>query len=129
MNEVEIDVHEIAGISFSERSKYYSIKPKGAGTVYVESLASYTERLALNHNVKFDNLCEDIMKEFERDRSIVKSHYKSKVTLNGNSYTVECFVRSLAPKVGNIDLRPLTLLHLKDIIPTRAVLKKEEYWC
>ncbi|MCZ8494035.1 TniQ family protein [Priestia megaterium] len=117
-------------LSFSPRSHYYPLEPKGIGTMYVESLTSYIARLAIEHNVSLGALLRDIMKNYLGNELVNKySYYNYNFNLNGNNSKVEKFVEALEQKLLNNNLKYLTLIPFKQIIHGKELFKKRTQWC
>jgi AraC-like DNA-binding protein len=122
------------------RSRFYHLEPIGVGTPYVESLAGYLIRLALEHCVNVGQL---ILTEIapiisrEKDKSSGQIQSISKVcgidrdrtALNGMGLMATNLVMALEALTVRNDLRCLTLLPLAEIVAKRGLLRPIRAWC
>lgn len=117
-----------------ERSRLYSITPKGIGTYRVESLHSYLLRLANYHQVSVWKLLEkeasdlftkEFLKDYVKKRQTNHVHY-----INGCSEITEDYLNVLEILTKRDDLINLTLLNGRGVFSTkRNILKKFRAWC
>jgi DNA-binding phage protein len=123
------------GDSFN-RSILYNITPQGIGTFYSESLTSYLIRLAGEHCVEVGRLINKLLaKHLNKEYLLLSSHrggnrfYDIAKTLNGYMENSSDFVNLLELSTGRDDLKRLTLSGLKNVVPTRGLLKDFLSFC
>jgi hypothetical protein len=114
----------------------YSIKPKGGGTPYTESLTSYITRIATAHCLTPGELINNILA-----RQLNKDYIKRSATfggnrfydgaryLNGLSKTSREIISILQELTGRSDLSCLALNNWTNVISPRTLLKENLSWC
>jgi transcriptional regulator with XRE-family HTH domain len=119
---------------FSTRSILYSIEPEGVGTPYVESLASYISRLAINHNLSLITLFKEVIIQHtnmtylknEQNTGIILTEMKG--FINENSIiTMEC-VNAISDLTKRRDIHYLTMLNWKGFF-NRNIRDRGRKWC
>jgi hypothetical protein len=115
------------------RSILYSIEPIGIGTPYVESLASYINRLAVEHSISVADLFAKIImvrygNEFFSRKDIHGYLWKMLGAINNVSETNANIVRIMSELTARSDLKHLTLACLEDL-NTNSVFSKIKRYC
>lgn len=119
------------------RSALYPLKPVGVGTPDVESLTSYLTRLATAHSVAPRVLLvEAIIPLVGRndlskatDNSLSAFWTTDARALNGTGTLARVWSGAVATLTGGADLPYLTLLTLREVFPTRGLLRRVRAWC
>ncbi len=122
-------------------SRLYSLPPIGVGTPFVESLSSYTARLAEAHQVSVAQLLEfEIAPAFDRLRSLSEQqrtnakaidHFLSNKIygINGMDGVAEDFVIALESLTQQVRLLFLTMLPWRDVLSRILLLRRVHAWC
>ena len=118
-------------------SRLYSLEPVGVATAMVESLTSYTSRLAVAHCVSVG-----VLVGREIAPLINKSYLTEKIAgtmafqirdaaraMNGIGITATDWVGALQDLTCRQELRFLTMLPLKDLFSIQKLLRKSRAWC
>ncbi|WP_242318406.1 TniQ family protein [Bacillus cereus group sp. BfR-BA-01314] len=121
--------------AYSKRSSLYGVKPIEGGP-YSESLTSYLVRLSEAHKVYPSSLLSYIIapvldKEF-LNNSVKRGgnrFYDGARTINAFEQNAIDMVNVLETLTGVQHLDQLTLMGLKDVIPSRYLLKVHLSWC
>jgi len=124
------------------RSRLYAMAPIGIGTPFVESLTGYIARLATAHAVSVGDLVgreiarfapahSPIISEPTRRARAASSGFKpGSHTINGFGEDSKRWLHALETATSCGNLRFLTLLPLKDILPChRPVFRAVQAWC
>ena len=106
------------------RSRLYAPAPEGIGTAFVESLSGYVIRLAEAHAVSTADL---VHRELSRRTSPPLVFYSHGI--NGLGERATRWVETLESITCRSDLRYLTLLPLKELLPNRLLLRTRRAWC
>lgn len=125
------------------RSRLYPLQPVGIGTDFVECLTGYmarhAEALSVSFAVLFGNELAPLAdKEYLR-RAELRSKYKCRIfasafrpqarAINGLGNGAAEWVRVLQTLTLRDDLRFLTMLPLKTIVPHSQLLRLNRAWC
>jgi AraC-like DNA-binding protein len=120
-------------------SYLYSLSPIAVGTAEVESLTSYIARLAAEHRVSIKTLFNQELAVFrqtalnaqdtEQATRRRQDSLASIIPLNGSTANVSKVVQILEAATLQQDLKYLTLLTWKNVIPPTALLRRSEAWC
>jgi hypothetical protein len=118
------------------RSILYNLKPIGIGTELVESLTSYLARIAFEHNTTVGHIVNKLLIPTMNKDYLLRSSasggnrfYEGSRTLNGYMGNSVDVVNAMEKLTCRIDLRELTILNWKNVIPLRGLLKESLYWC
>jgi transcriptional regulator with XRE-family HTH domain len=124
------------------RSRLFYVEPIGVGTGFVESLTSYSARLAAAHNVThaclFGHEISPLIdrkhlrkSESRLDRGAILAASFRTLTraVNGTGVTARDYISSLEKLTGRTNLRCLTLATWANVIPQRHLLKSTKAWC
>ena len=117
-----------------ERSRLFGLEPIGIGTLDCESLISYLIRLARAHCMSPRDLIRlEFMWRFSRQEGIRSSGFfrEYSKTLNSVGEYASGFVRLAEELTGRGELRYLTLLPWRGVIPDvgTGLLATEPKWC
>lgn len=133
-------------LSIPEPSKLYSLKPEGLGTPEVESLASYTMRLAEAHCLDVCNLIHlfvhPLIKNEWKDthakgfnkfhkvyrHTVTPAHLRAGKWLDMTKET-EATVAALSKLTRRQELNLLTTLPLSSLVQQKTVLRYRRAWC
>jgi len=121
------------------RSRLYSLKPIGVGTPEVESLTGYIVRLAEAHCVTVSALLKHELLPRVRSSGSANgspalwlprgnSHRLARM-INGLGTTAENWVDAAQSLTCRCDLRCLTLLNWKQVLPNREIFYPLDRWC
>jgi transcriptional regulator with XRE-family HTH domain len=129
-------------IALPSRSRLFYLEPLGMDTGYVESLTSYSARLAAAHNVTHASLFgREISPLIDRkhlrnsearlDRgAILAASFRTLArAVNGTGVTARDYIRSLEQLTGRDDLCHLTMTNWVNVIPHRNLMKPSKAWC
>lgn len=116
------------------RSRLYGLEPIGVGTPECESLISYLVRLARAHCTSPRDLIRlEFMWRYGRQAGIRSSGFFTEYskTLNSVGEYATGFVRLAEELTGRVDLRFLTMLPWRGVIPDvgTGLLATEPKWC
>ena len=116
-------------------SRLYPLEPKGIGTSAVESLTSYTARLAEAHCLSIGAL---FMREIAPllDRTYLNTSHNIATFIGTAAQTIssigaiaEDWVRSLETLTMRNDLRYLSLLTWKNTLSAHSLIRRSLAWC
>lgn len=123
------------------RSRLYSLEPIGIGTAFVESLTGYTARLAEAHSVSVGDLLGRVLSELFSDPKapIITAAAKAcrvgghgfracRYGVNGVTDRAESWAQALEAATARRDLRYLTLLPLRRVLP-EELFRRRRAWC
>lgn len=102
------------------RSRYYSLKPQGAETEFVESAASYLYRLSSAHNVRVTSFLKDMTSQDVKVWNLS--------ALCRGVYAVK-YTSLMEKGVGNLNIRDLTLHKYYSVINDINLLASTRRWC
>lgn len=119
------------------RSRLYPLTPVGIGTLSVESLTSYTRRLAEAHCVSVDTLFTRLLVPSTKKsassvgikRALTPSFQLRSRALNGTGVMSAEWVRALERCTLRRDLRFLTMLSWADVLSQRDLFRSIRAWC
>lgn len=123
-----------ATIAVPQRSRLFGLEPIGIGTSECESLISYLVRLARAHCMSPRDLIRlEFMWRYSRQEGIRSSGFFTEYskTLNSVGEYASGFVRLAEEHTGRCDLRYLTMLPWRGVIPDvgTGLLAAEPKWC
>lgn len=117
-------------------SLLYSLRPKGLGSPYIESLTSYISRLAQEHNISNGTLINKILAPNINKDYLIKSakrggnrFYDGARSINGYCKNALDFSQILESLTLQDNLKCLTVTNWRGIISLRGLLKKKLSWC
>ena len=125
------------------RSRLDSLEPVGLGTPYVECLTGFIARLAEAHNVSTGilfgyELAPLVGKEYLR-RAAIRSKYQCRIlasafrplarAMNGAGTGACEWVKLLEKLTLRTELRFLTMLSWKEVLPQGQLLRPARAWC
>lgn len=128
-------------LSIPQRSRFYNLQPHGVNTSAIESLTSYTTRLAAAHRVSVGTLYEfAVVPALNKTYLIAPSHLAPASTLLGSfrnqikninsvGKTAQEWVEVLKNMTLRSDLQHLTFLPTSETIPHLKLLKRKQSWC
>src|SRR5712691_1599215 len=123
------------------RSRLIPLEPIGVGTPHIESLTSYTCRLAQVHSVPVGKLFNheivpmiNELYQFNHDKrpkgNVFKNYFAYQGhTFNGVGSCAEDLVRALEALTLRQDLRFLTYLPWKQVLAEIGLLRRTRAWC
>jgi DNA-binding XRE family transcriptional regulator len=136
------DLWGYTDVTLPNRSRLSHLEPIGVGTGFVESLTSYSARLAAVHNVTHASLFGyEISPLIDRkhlrnsesrlDRgAILAASFRTLVrAVNGTGVTARDYISSLETLTGRNNLCCLTMTIWANVIPHRSLLKPSKAWC
>lgn len=136
------DLWNHTDVMLPTRSPLFSLEPIGVGTGFVESLTSYSARLAAAHNVThaclFGHEVSPLIdrkylrnSETKLDRgAILAASFRTLArAVNGTGVTARDYISSLEKLTGRTNLCCLTLVTWTNVIPHRNLLKSTKAWC
>jgi AraC-like DNA-binding protein len=106
----------------------YSLRPRGLGTPYVESLSSYVVRLAEAHVVPVWRLILHVRSKVCSGR-LSRPSMRYAYPANGLGKGAEVLRQSFEAATGQSDLRPLTLSALEGSVSKLDIFRTTEAWC
>lgn len=125
-------------------SRLYHLKPIGIGTPFIESLSSFTARLAQAHCVTAGVLVRsEIEEQMGKPYLRLRERYGSRASggslryayderngyLNGAGEVTKEWVQALEKLCGHTDLSLLTMLHWAEVLPARFLTRSKRAWC
>lgn len=119
-------------------SQFYHLAPVGVGTSAVESLTSYTARLAEAHSVWPKTLVQGILSRFGRSylfvnperKTIQTTFWKKNVrALNATGEWARDWIQILEQLTLRNDLRFLTMLTWAEVVPFKNLMRHTRAWC
>lgn len=125
-------------LQLPERSRLYHLPPVGIGTPFVESLTSYIARLAESHSVFPGVLMERELLPFvsaafsnlDSEQPPCRTGIFSRTgTLNSIGVMAVNWVRALETLTLRSDLRFLTMLTWREVLPSRGLLRSKKAYC
>ncbi len=132
---------DIRPLTIPARTRLVSLKPIGVGTAYVESLTSYTCRLAHAHSVRVGKLfSHEIvptinklypLDDEKRTKGKIRTNYPANRghMLHGVGKCADDLVRALEALTLRRDLRLLTYLPWKEVLSEIGLLRRTRAWC
>lgn len=129
-----VDIRELEPPEMPLRSRLCSLEPIGIGTPYVESLGSFTMRLAEVHCVWPNILVEqEILPLFRKacpaNPPRLSGVWKRAQSLNGTQVWAADWVQVLQALAMRQDLAQLTMLPWANALPSRGLLRRTRAWC
>lgn len=131
-----------ASVTLPARSRLSYLEPVGVGTGFVESLTSYSARLAAVHNVTHASLFGyEISPLIDRKHlrnsesklgrgALLAASFRTLVrAVNGTGVTAKDYTSALEQLTGRNNLCCLTLTIWANVIPHRNLLKPYKAWC
>jgi hypothetical protein len=131
-----------ADIALPNRSRLSHLEPIGVGTGFVESLTSYSVRLAAIHNVTHASLfgyeisplidrkhLRNSESRLDRGAILAASFRTLARAVNGTGVTARDYTSSLETLTGRNNLCCLTMTTWANVIPHRSLLKPSKAWC
>lgn len=123
-------------------SRLYNLPPVGVGTQLVESMTSYLSRLAVAHCWHTSTLLALMLvpvinkpymygggKHWDAGGSTLSRISTGVKTINGMDSVAESFLIATESLTLRRDLRFLSFLTLKEVLPTRHLLRAYKAWC
>lgn len=127
---------DIQNLDIPKRSSLYSLEPIGIGTVHVESLTGYMQRLAYEHCLSTwmlvsRKIAPSVDKEYlsEKTEKNLSPFFSRGNQINGVGSIAQDWVKALETLTGRTDLKFLTMVSYADILPTWKLFRKERAWC
>jgi hypothetical protein len=122
-----LEAWDLAIEPFTARSRLYSLAPVGIGTVFVESLSGYVERLAAAHAVSVGSLVgKEISSLINPDGIKLGLVF---YVINGVGGRAKRWVQALETLTSRPDLRYLTLLPFERLFPQPFLFRRDRAWC
>lgn len=112
---------------FTARSRLYSLAPLGIGTMFVESLSGYVERLAAAHAVSVGSLVGKEISSLVNPDGINLGLVS--YAINGVGGSAKRWVQALETLTSRPDLRYLTLLPFERLFPQPFLFRRDRAWC
>lgn len=138
----ELDLWDQPSVSLPPRSRLAYLEPVGIGSGLVESLASYSSRLAEIQNVTHASLFgREISPLIERKHlrnsesrldqgAILAAAFRTLApAVNGTGVTARDYISALETLTRRNDLSCLTMITWANVIPHRNLLKPFKEWC
>jgi hypothetical protein len=122
------------------RSKLYSLEPMGIGTELVEGLTGYVARLADAHSVSTGDLFGRVLADLTLSKGAIITLAAKAVRVGGHGFrarnhapngvteTAAKWVHALEAATSRHDLRYLTLLPLRYVVPG-CLFRRRRAWC
>lgn len=143
MQETQLfDSWDLAKPVLAGRSQLYALRPVGIGTPFVESLTGYVSRLASAHVVPVGDLVGRVLAKFappdspiiseqaRRRRGAASGFRPVSHSINGIGKQSRSWVHALEAATSRNDLRFLTLLPFREILPHQGLLfRRAQAWC
>ena len=115
------------------RSRFYPLEPCGIGTPLVESLSSYIVRLSEVHAVSVgDFVMKELWEAALPDLSRVEGYQPpSRIgnLINGFGQCAQSCIQGLQALTLRGDLHLLTLLTLREFLPSLLLFRRTRAWC
>lgn len=115
------------------RSRLYSLEPIGIGTLDVESLESYTARLAWLHGVTPGLLMTreiaSVVALGPRQKTGGQLSLFDPQTITGTGASAERWINALELLTLRSDLSYLTLRPWRDVLPSAGLNRRSKVWC
>lgn len=116
------------------RSELYHLEPRGLGTSWIESLSSYTGRLAAAHHVSVVNLADYVMGGAATRVVKNKDYFKLRYGLISQAFVcLNAPAKLLAERLGQLtncgNLEMLTAAPLASLLRTRELTRHKRAWC
>lgn len=114
------------------RSCLYQLEPRAVGTAYIESITSYTKRLAEAHSVTVSHLIRRKLSLLEQaDIATQALHWlgKRSAALVGTTTSAFDLVQVLEIATSIEDLQLLTILPWKGVFPAKGLTHSAQVWC
>ena len=124
-----------AMIEMPPRSELYCLAPLGMGTVEIESLTSYIQRLAWAYRVNPRVLVAEVIlphlsHTYYADLAHLGSFSRTRsMSINGVGEVAQDWARTLEHLTMRSDLRLLTLHPWADGLPAWGLLRQKPQWC
>jgi AraC-like DNA-binding protein/DNA-binding XRE family transcriptional regulator len=120
-----------------KHSRLYALEPLGVSTPNIESLTSYTTRLADAHSVSLRTLViQELLPLLQRDylsnpfRNTLGSFWKEAVrALNGMGILARDWAQALEHLTLRTNLQVLTLLPWASVLTQQRLLRMNRAWC
>jgi len=122
-------------IEMPPRSQLYCLAPLGMGTVEIESLTSYIQRLAWAYRVNPRVLVAEVIlphlsNTYYSDLTRLGSFSRTRsMSINGVGEVAQDWARTLEHLTMRSDLRLLTLHPWADGLPAWGLLRQKPQWC
>jgi transcriptional regulator with XRE-family HTH domain len=129
-------------VSPVRHSRLYYLPPVGVGTQHVESMTSYLSRLAVAHCWHTNTLLALMLvpvinkpymcggrKHWDAGGSTLSRISTGVKTINGMGSVAESFLIATESLTLRRDLSFLSFLALKEVLPTRHLLRPYKAWC
>lgn len=118
-------------------SRLFCLEPIGIGTPYIESIVSYTSRLAIAHMVQtgmliMSEIAPLMKKEYAFDGKhggLDKIFANQTRALNGTGMWAQSVVHAIEMLTGKSNLSFLTMLPWAQVLPSKGLLKADRAWC
>lgn len=133
---------EQAIVTLPARSRLSYLEPVGVGTGFVESLTSYSTRLAAVHNVTHASLfgyeisplidrkyLRNSESKLDRGALLAASFRTLVRAVNGTGVTAKDYTSALEQLTGRNNLCCLTMTIWANVMPHRNLLKPYKAWC
>lgn len=131
-----------ASVTMPARSRLSHLEPVGVGTGFVESLTSYSARLAAVHNVTHASLfgyeisplidrkhLRNSESKLDRGALLAASFRTLVRAVNGTGVTARDYTSALEQLTERNNLCCLTMTTWADVLPHRNLLKPYKAWC
>jgi DNA-binding XRE family transcriptional regulator len=137
------DLWNVAPPAIPPRSCLHSLEPVGVGTAGVECLTGYVARLAESHKVSvallFGHVLAPLLRKEYLRRAALRFQYPCRIlagafrplarAMNGTGVGALEWVDLLQTLTLRDELRFLTLLTWKEVLPQRQLLRGTRAWC
>lgn len=123
---------DITPSTISPRSCLYQLEPCAINSAYIESITSYTKRLAEAHSVTVSQLIRRKLSLVDRaniDTQALHWLGKRSAALVGPTTTASDLVQVLETATITENLQALTLLPWKEVFPSKGLTRPIQMWC
>ena len=123
LNNERLDELDLSLPDYSARTKLFALEPLGIGTPFVESLPSYFSRIAEDHHVVVKLLVRLLPSELRKEK-------RNKLFgISGLDATAKDCINGLESLTGMQNLRCMTMLTWRGVLPRIGLLKDNLSWC
>ena len=123
---------DITPSTISPRSCLYQLEPCAINSAYIESITSYTKRLAEAHSVTVSQLIRRKLSLVDQANINTQAlHWlgKRSAALVGPTTTAFNLVQVLETATITENLQALTLLPWKEVFPSKGLTHSIQMWC
>lgn len=123
---------DITPLTIPPRSHLYQLEPCAINSAHIESITSYTKRLAEAHSVTVSQLIRKKLSLVEQANVETQAlHWlgKRSAALVGTTTTASDLVQVLEIATLTKNLQALTILPWKEVFPSKGLTHSAQVWC